>query len=633
MGAASRLTVVNRNPFAYKPWNQERSYSAMFNILEADIVVMQETKIQRKDIQDEMVLIPGWDAYFSLPMYKRGYSGVAIFTRNAVCAPIRAEEGITGVLTAPKSSTSFRDLPSELQIGGYPTDVQLSDCFLDAGILDSEGRCLILEFPAFVLIGTYCPAARDESREEFRIGYLRALDARVRNLIRLGKSVFLTGDLNISLDETDSAHAEEQMRKLGVPIAELVSTPARRILNQMLVNGKVFGPRDEGRENPVMVDLCRKFHPTRDKMFTCWDQKINARPGNYGSRIDYVLCSEDMKDWFYESNIQEGLMGSDHCPVYAGLKNFVTCRDNSVNIKDIMSSGMFKNGVRVKEWSTKDLLPLSAKLLPEFDRRRNIKDMFQASSKIKKPKVLCHRPEIECSRRAEDLHPDLRNGGHESLEERSQDNFGSGLDNLDYIAPPSSTSLSKSKKRTNQISNSSLYPTKRNQVSALNTARDQRKPGRQQKTLTGFFKTEVTEKDHPSKKKLPSASDAELDAVIISPSASTPSESFARGEAEKKSPEASEISASAPSLPIDKESGEVSVAKESWSKLFSKRPAPRCDHDEPCICLVSKKPGMNQGRSFYICRMPLGPSGQKEKNSPWRCGTFIWRSDWNATTT
>lgn len=44
----------------------------MFDILEADIVVMQETKIQRKDLQDDMVLVPGWDVYFSLPQHKKG---------------------------------------------------------------------------------------------------------------------------------------------------------------------------------------------------------------------------------------------------------------------------------------------------------------------------------------------------------------------------------------------------------------------------------------------------------------------------------------------------------------------------------------------------------------------------------
>lgn len=44
----------------------------MFDTLEADIVVFQETKIQRKDLSDEMVLVPGWDCYFSLPRHKKG---------------------------------------------------------------------------------------------------------------------------------------------------------------------------------------------------------------------------------------------------------------------------------------------------------------------------------------------------------------------------------------------------------------------------------------------------------------------------------------------------------------------------------------------------------------------------------
>ena len=44
----------------------------MFEILEADIVVFQETKIQRKDLRDDMVLVPGWDCYWSLPRHKKG---------------------------------------------------------------------------------------------------------------------------------------------------------------------------------------------------------------------------------------------------------------------------------------------------------------------------------------------------------------------------------------------------------------------------------------------------------------------------------------------------------------------------------------------------------------------------------
>lgn len=179
---------------------------------------------------------------------------------------------------------------------------------VDAATLDSEGRCVILEFPAFVLLGVYSPANRDETRDDFRLGFLNLLDARIRNLVAMGKRVFLTGDLNISREELDTANAETSMRKNGMNGEEYASTPARRLFNQLLEGGKVFGGRDEGRETPVMWDICRAFHSNRKGMFTCWEQKVNARPGNCGARIDYVLCSLAMKDWFSDSNIQEGLM-------------------------------------------------------------------------------------------------------------------------------------------------------------------------------------------------------------------------------------------------------------------------------------------------------------------------------------
>lgn len=181
---------------------------------------------------------------------------------------------------------------------------------LDPITLDSEGRCVILEFPAFVIVGTYCPAARDETRDDFRLGFLNVLDCRIRNMLAMGKRVILTGDLNISRSGFDTANAEATMRKNGMSGEEYVSTPSRRLFNHLLVGGKVVGERDEGREEPVMWDICRAFHSERPGMFTCWEQKVNARPGNHGSRIDYVLCSKDMQEWFCDSNIQEGLMVS-----------------------------------------------------------------------------------------------------------------------------------------------------------------------------------------------------------------------------------------------------------------------------------------------------------------------------------
>lgn len=237
-----------------------------------------------------------------------GYSGVVIYTRNETCAPIRAEEGLTGLLCPANSSTPYRHLPENQQIGGYPSMEQLSDLQVDPATLDCEGRCVILEFPAFVVLGVYCPAARDETRDDFRQGFINLLDARIRNLVSIGKRVILTGDLNISVGEIDSAHLTEAIRKGTGDVDEFVSAPVRRIFNQLVEGAKVLGARDPGREVPALHDICRAFHPDRRGMYTCWETRVNARPGNYGARIDYILCSLDMKNWFSDCNIQEGLM-------------------------------------------------------------------------------------------------------------------------------------------------------------------------------------------------------------------------------------------------------------------------------------------------------------------------------------
>jgi AP endonuclease-2 len=238
----------------------------------------------------------------------KGYSGVGIYTRQSVCCPIRAEEGILGVLSPPESSVAYRDQPESKAIGGYLTPLQLADLGVDPISLDAEGRCVVLEFPAFVIFGVYSPANSNGMRDDFRLAFIKALDARLRNLQAAGKRVILTGDLNVSRSEIDSAGGEEDLRKMGLTHEDYVSTPNRRIYNQLIDGGEVFGERDEGRETAILSDLCREFHPNRQGMYTHWEQKINARPGNYGSRIDYVLASTSMRDWFSESNIQEGLM-------------------------------------------------------------------------------------------------------------------------------------------------------------------------------------------------------------------------------------------------------------------------------------------------------------------------------------
>ncbi|KAL8380615.1 hypothetical protein RB595_005068 [Gaeumannomyces hyphopodioides] len=630
-----RITSWNvngiRNPFAYQPWRENKTYQAMFDSLEANIVIMQETKIQRKDLQDDMVLVPGWDVYFSLPKFKKGYSGVAIYTRNSKCCPIRAEEGITGVLCPPNSATKFRDLPADSQIGGYPRPGQLTGD-VDEATLDSEGRCMILEFPAFVLIGVYSPATRDETRTDFRLGFQEAMDARVRNLVAMGKHVVLAGDLNIIRGELDTAGLVDRLRKEDMSLDDFFSTPSRRLLNHLVFGGVVIGKRDEGREAPVMCDLGREFHPTRQGMYTCWETRKNARPSNFGSRIDYVLCSAGIKSWFVDAGIQEGLLGSDHCPVYATLSDIVKAGEKDVHIADLMNpEGMFRHGERLRDWSTKDLLSLSARLIPDFDRRQSIKDMFSKRTPLSPHKG---KSSVLSTAIASKPRPNPRQP-HEPGQAPYQNAGLATRTSIDTQAALLTTFQPGLQKRPRPAR---VSPPQKKAKSTAGRSSGKQSTSGSQTSLRGFFTPKeavAPPLDHGSldTAQPPSPPEDGTSTTIPSPRLHVLESSRENGEVVRPDHAIPDMDDSAQLQQIDTCRASDSVfdpiqSKESWSKILGKRVAPNCEHGEPCISLVTRKPGVNCGRSFYMCGRPLGPSGEKEKGTEWRCGTFIWSSDW-----
>lgn len=518
---------------------------------------------------------------------------MAIFTRNSVCAPIRVEEGITGVLTPPNSTISFRDLPKEQQVGGYPSSQQLSDSTIDVATLDSEGRALLVEFPAFVLIGVYCPANTDESRDDFRISFLNILDHRVRNLVAMGKRVILTGDLNISRDVIDSAGVEEELKKQELTIDEYISTPARRMLNHLVDGGRVAGDRDEGRKEPVLVDLTREFHPNTRGMYTCWNTKKNHRPGNVGSRIDLILASKDMKEWFSTSNVQQGLHGSDHCPIFAVIKEKVEIGGIMVDIKDLMSANLYKEGVRQRDWQVQDLVPMSGKLINEFDRRRSIKEMFL--------KPTMSRGESSISK---DENDDTKEAG--------------GMSTSNQTSRSTSVIPSPAKSKRPSQAPSPARPSKRGKSSTAGGE------ATSQPKIMGFFKPRAAAATSQLDDK---AEVQNYEKVSIPPNDSSTLESVKEFE----SLEGLNVSLNTQQFDPSEQADVIDpiVSKESWDRLLKgKRRAPTCLHNEPCIILRTKKKGENLGRSFWICSRPVGPTGEKSKIlDEWRCSYYSWDSD------
>ena len=88
-------------------------------------------------------------------------------------------------------------------------------------------------------------------------------------------------------------------------------------------------------EHGYMVDLFRYFEPEKRGVFTCWNTYIDARyfgslyssivifkmclvrKSNFGTRIDYILCTPNLLPWFKSCSVESDIMGSDHCPVSA----------------------------------------------------------------------------------------------------------------------------------------------------------------------------------------------------------------------------------------------------------------------------------------------------------------------------
>jgi AP endonuclease-2 len=287
---------------------------------------------------------------------------------------------------------------------------------------------------------------------------------------------------------------------------------------------------------------------------------------------------------------------------------------------------MFEEGKRKEEWSTKNLLPMSGKLIPEFDRRRNIRDMFSRKPSLPPQTGFAESEEAEVRSPSTPVSmapPSQTNGTETALQ-----GVEKGPSSTEPLAAASPVRPAGSKRV--QKPEAMLPAAKRTKSGSQSTSVNG--PNKGQQSLKGFFQTKAvilndsssTKDTNPASEVPPQptfmavATNDSQDSINEAPSAK--SDDTSQGE--------TSISPSDSSLwpTIDEASAEAS--KQSWGKLFSKRISPKCEHDEPCKTMLTKKPGINCGRSFWMCARPLGPSGNKEKNTQWRCGTFIWASDW-----
>ena len=222
-----------------------------------DIFCIQETKVQAEQLEEGVRNPPGYHSYFDHSKGRKGYSGVAVYTK---VEPEKVEYG--------------------LGIEKY----------------DQEGRFLALFFKDFVFLNTYFPnGGGGPDRLRYKLGFYDEFLSYIDRLKKKGLEVIFCGDVNTAHTDIDLARAKENEENTGFLPVE------RAWLDKVVGHG--------------YVDVFRHFHPTVKGAYTYWDMKTFARERNVGWRIDYFFATPALLGRIDKVRILDEILGSDHCPI------------------------------------------------------------------------------------------------------------------------------------------------------------------------------------------------------------------------------------------------------------------------------------------------------------------------------
>ena len=238
----------------------KKGFAESLHALHTDVLCLQETKAQDDQVA---AALEGLDGYhvFSTSAVRKGYSGVAILTR---------------------------DEPMSVQAG------------IGIEVHDQEGRVLTAEFESYYLVTVYTP---NSGSELARLDYRQLWDADFLAFVKQlekSKPVLMCGDLNVAHRDIDLARPRPNYNKSAGYMQEEIDG-----LDKLIGSG--------------FIDTFRYLH--RDEVkYSWWSYRAGARGKNVGWRIDYVLGTDSLvEDRVARAEIHNEIMGSDHCPVSVTL--------------------------------------------------------------------------------------------------------------------------------------------------------------------------------------------------------------------------------------------------------------------------------------------------------------------------
>ena len=177
-----------------------KGFAKVFSELDADIFCVQETKLQKGQID---FAPEGYEAFWNYAE-KKGYSGTAVFTKRH---PLSVQYGIK--------------IPEH----------------------DREGRVITLEFEDFFFLTVYTPNSQTELA---RLSYRMKWEDDFKTYLKsLGKPVVFAGDLNVAHEEIDIKNPKSNRRNAGFTDEERTKMSA--LLNDGFIDTyRYLFPEKEG---------------------------------------------------------------------------------------------------------------------------------------------------------------------------------------------------------------------------------------------------------------------------------------------------------------------------------------------------------------------------------------------------
>lgn len=253
-GILVHMKIVSMNVNGIRAFHKKGAFEKLVS-LNADIVGIQETKAAEDQLTGDILSPSTYHAYFDSATERKGYSGVAVYTK---AEPEKVVRGL-GIKE-----------------------------------MDHEGRLLQLHFKDFIFVTCYFPnGGRDEEHFQFKLRYYKEFLKLMKQLEK-EKPVIFCGDLNVAHAEIDLARPKENANQIGFLPVE------RAWVDEVIKEG--------------FIDTFRSTHKETVK-YSWWDQKTRARERNVGWRIDYVFVSSVLQKKIKDADILADFVGSDHAPV------------------------------------------------------------------------------------------------------------------------------------------------------------------------------------------------------------------------------------------------------------------------------------------------------------------------------